>query len=218
MAEVAVTVGPMATAAEYASRMGRIKDFVQRLHVDIADGQLVPAKTIDLAQAYDIDDVATDLHLMVKNPGKLVEMVISFGPSLVICHAEAQANRSELFDQWREVGIKVGLALEAQTSVDAIKDLIPDLDHVLVFTGDHIGFNHSHFQAGSLDKIAQIKVIKPDIEVGVDGGLDAQHAAEAVAAGADVINVGGFVVDASNPQAAYGELVTALEVKSDPKS
>jgi len=219
VAEVALTVGPVKTAEEYAQRLKRIEGFVRRLHVDISDGVFTPAKTIDLAQAYDVDDVPTDLHLMVSHPGQLLEMVISFGPNLVICHEEAAANWPELFGQWRELGIKVGLALRADTPVAKIHDIIDQLDHVLVFTGDHIGFNHSHFQEGTLAKIAQIKAANPKIEVGVDGGMSPEHTKQAVAAGADVINSGGYVVDAADPKAAYAEIVMAAsEVNDDDKT
>jgi len=214
MAEVAVTV--LATSPDdYAKRIDLIKPFVRRLHIDISDGVFTPTKTIDLAQAYDIDDVPTDLHLMVSHPGQQVEMVISFGPSLVVCHEEAAANWPELFGQWRELGIKVGLALRADSAVSAIKHILPDLDHVLVFTGDHIGFNHSHFAEGTLAKIKEIKLINPNVEVGVDGGLTPKHAKEAVLAGANVINAGGYVHEAKDPKAAYSELVVAAAEASD---
>lgn len=208
MAEVAVTL--LATTPEdYAQGISRIKGFVRRLHIDISDGIFTPTKTIALAQAYDITDVPTDLHLMVSRPAELVELVISMGPSLVVCHQEAAANWPQLFGQWRELDIKVGLALRTETPVSAIKQILPTLDHVLVFTGDHLGFNHSHFQSGTLDKIKEIKGLKSDIEVGVDGGINPAHAAQALAAGADVINAGGYVHGARDPKTAYAELVMA---------
>ncbi len=216
MAELALTVGPVTTAEEYAERLKRIEPFVRRLHLDISDGVFTPTKTIDLAQAYDIGDVPTDLHLMVSNPVKLVEMVISFGPALVICPAETSVNYSELFGQWRELDIKVGLALRHDTPSSKIEHLLADLDHVLIFTGDHMGFNHSHFQAGTLDKVKQIKAANPDIEVGVDGGINPEHARAAVAAGADVVISGGYVVDARDPKVANAEMTIAVsEVNSD---
>lgn len=215
MAEVALTVGPVKTAEEYAERLKRIEQIVRRLHIDISDGVFTPTKTLNLAQVNEIDDVPTDLHLMVSHPGQLVEMVISFGPSLVICQAEAAANWPELFGQWRELDIQVGLALRADTPVSKIENILPQLDHVLVFTGDHMGFNHSHFEAGTLEKVKQIKAINPNVEVGVDGGMSPVHAKQAVAAGADVINCGGYVVDAADPKAAYAELAVAAAEGND---
>jgi ribulose-phosphate 3-epimerase len=210
MAEVAVTLLAQ-TAADYGAAVKRIEKFVRRLHIDISDGIFTPTKTIDLAQVYDLPEVTTDLHLMISHPRTVLATVISLGPTLEVCHDEVAANWPELFNQWQEAGIKVGLALGPETLVASITHLLPQLDHVLVFTGDHLGFNHSHFQSGTLAKIAEIKAKKPSIEVGVDGGLDPQHAAEAVAAGADVINAGGYIHGAKNPQAAYAELVAAVE-------
>lgn len=210
MAELAVTVGPVATPDEYAKRLDRIKPFVRRLHIDVSDGVFTPIKTIGLAQVYDVDDVPSDLHLMVSHPGQALETVISLGPELVICHAEAAANWPELFGQWREVGIKVGLALREDTPVSKIGHLLGQLDHALIFTGDHIGFNHSHFKKATLNKIAEIKSNNPNVEVGVDGGMNPEHAKLAVAAGADVVNSGGFIVDAADPKRAYAEMMMAV--------
>lgn len=219
MAEVAITVGPITTASEYAERLKRIEGFVRRLHVDISDGVFTPNKTIDLAQVYEVGDSEVDLHLMITNPAQVLEMVISTGPQLVICHAEAQANWPELFQQWQEVGIKTGLALRADTPVSKIKHILPSLDHVLVFTGDHIGHNHSHFQPETLAKITEIKQINPNVEVSVDGGMNPQHAKSAVESGADVIVTGGYVVDADDPKAAYAEIMMAAsEVSDDDKT
>ena len=212
MASLAVTV-LATTPADFAARIERIKPFVQRLHIDLGDGELIPTKTISLAQVYDIDDVPTDLHLMIKDPTAQTESIISFGPSLVICHAEATGDLIGLFQQLREVGIKVGLALEAETSVDAVKDRLADLDHLLIFTGDHLGFNRSQFQPESLAKIAAAKAINPKLEIGVDGGINPETAEQAVGAGADVINTGGFVHDAPDPAAAYAQLAAIVEGK-----
>ncbi|HSX14659.1 MAG TPA: hypothetical protein VLE72_01990 [Candidatus Saccharimonadales bacterium] len=216
MAEVAITVGPVTTPEEYATRIKRIEVFVRRFHVDISDGVFTPTKTIDLAQVYDVPDVPTDLHLMVTSPAQFLETVISLGPELVICHAEAAANWSELLSQWREVGIKVGLALREDTPVGKISQLLDQLDHVLVFTGDHLGFNHSHFKPDTLTKIKQLKQLRSELEIGVDGGMNPEHTQAAVAAGADVINTGGYVVDATEPKQAYAAIVTAAaEASSD---
>ncbi len=210
MASVAVTI-LATTPADFAARIERVKPFVQRLHIDVADGELVATRTVGLAQVYDIDEVPTDLHLMVRDPAAQVESIIALGPNLVICHAEATGDLADLFSQLREVGIKIGLALEAATSVESVTDRLAGLDHLLIFTGDHIGNNHSHFDAGALAKIAAAKRINPKLEVGVDGGINPQTAEQALAAGADVINTGGFVHDASDPAAAYAQLVALAE-------
>lgn len=208
MAEVAVTV--LATTPEdFAARIDRVRPFVRRLHIDLADGKLVPTKSIGLAQVYDINDVPTDLHLMLQDPAAEVETIISLGPNLVICHAEAKSDLSDLFNQLREVGIKVGLALEAITPVSKVEDRLGQIDHLLIFTGDNIGRNNGRFDAGVLSKIAAAKQINPKLEVGVDGGINPEHAKVAVAAGADVINSGGFVHGAADPAAAYAELLAA---------
>jgi ribulose-phosphate 3-epimerase len=200
MPQVAVTI-LATTPADYAERIDRIKPFVKRLHLDVSDGRFSPTQTINLEQMYDIDNVPTDIHVMFENPLLELENVISLAPKLVICHFES-ANVEQMFTELKCVGIKIGLALKKGTTVAEIKHLIPNLDHVLIFTG-HLGFNGGEFDAECLDKIAQVRAIKNDIEIGIDGGLDQNSARQAIDAGADVLYTGSFVHNAKDPEAAY---------------
>ncbi len=93
MARVAITVDAD-TPSDFASRIDRVKPFVKRLHVDISDGVFAPHKTIGLSQAYGIDGVELDLHMMVDYPGSQVESILAMEPKLVILHAESKGDHS----------------------------------------------------------------------------------------------------------------------------
>jgi ribulose-phosphate 3-epimerase len=201
------------TPAEYAERIDRVKPFAKRLHIDICDGVFIDAKTVGLSQVYDIDGVPFDLHLMINHPEGQIENICSLGPQLVIFHFEAEADRESLMRQLAEADIKVGLAINPETTIEQVKDLLPHLDHLLVFTG-RLGHNGGEFRGDCLDKIAAARQINPDLEIGVDGGIDQETARRAIEAGANLLDCGSFIHDAADPEIAYVALEAIAEGSS----
>src|SRR3954471_4476385 len=145
MASIAPTIN--ATSPEdYARRINNVKPFAKRLHIDVGDGVFTGVKTVGLSQVYDIDGVPFDLHLMMVRPESQIENIISLQPQLVIVHYEAPCDREGFFRQLREMDIKVGMAINVETLVDQVKDILPTIDHLLVFTG-RLGHNGGEFRA-----------------------------------------------------------------------
>jgi ribulose-phosphate 3-epimerase len=203
MTGVAVTI--LATdPTDFAARIKRIQGFAKRIHVDIADGQFTPTKSIGLAQAYGVPGAQLDLHLMINHPEAQIDNALALKPDLIIVHAEAEGDVRGVLEQCHTLGIKAGLAILPQTPVDAIKDLLPLADHLLIFTGN-LGHNGGVMQTKCLDKITEIKR-QSKAEIGVDGGVNLETGKLAVEADADVLDTGSFVHNAANPQKAYEEL------------
>lgn len=190
------------TPEDFAARVDRVKPFAKRIHVDIADGVFAPNKTVGLAQAYGIDGAELDLHLMVQHPDMEVESALAIEPNLVIVHFESEGDVLTTLKNFKDVGIKAGLAIKPDTTVEQVKDLLPNIDHLLVFAGT-LGHNGGEFHAEMLEKIAQAKAINPNLEVGVDGGINQASCSLAIDAGADVLDVGSAIHDASDPEAAF---------------
>jgi ribulose-phosphate 3-epimerase len=201
MASVAPTINAT-TPADYAHRIDNVKPFASRLHIDAGDGVFTDVRTVGLSQIYDIDGVPFDLHLMMNHPEGHIEDISALGPQLVITHFEAPFDHDAFFKQLREMDIKVGLALNVETTIEQVRDLLPNLDHLLVFTGK-LGHNGGEFRADCLEKIAQARAINPSLEIGVDGGLNQQTSRLAIEAGADLLDVGSFIQDADDPEIAY---------------
>ena len=111
-----------------------------------------------------------------------------------------------IFNQLKAVDIKSGIALLPDTSVESAAKLISQVDHVLIF-GGRLGYQGSNLQKENLVKLKQAKSINPNIETGWDGGVNDSNAAQVSAAGADVINVGGFIQKSEDPEASYNRLV-----------
>ncbi len=212
MASIAPTI--LATTPEdYARRIDNVKTLATRIHIDVIDGVFTEPRSIGLSQVYDIDGVPFDLHLMMTHPEGKFEDICSLQPQLVITHFEAPFDHEAFYKQLREVDIKVGLAINVETTIDQVKHLLPNIDHLLVFTGK-LGHNGGEFRADCLEKIAQARAINPDLEIGVDGGIDQDTARLALDAGADLLDVGSFIHDAADPEIAYVALQALAEGQS----
>ena len=212
MASVVPTV-LAADPADYAERISCVEGFAKRLHIDICDGVFASPKTIGLSQVYTPDGIPFDLHLMMTHPEGQIEAIASLQPQLVIVHFEADADRDVLVRELHEFGIRVGLAINPETTVEQVATLLPNFDHLLVFTGN-LGHNSGEFRTDCLDKIAQARTINPELEIAVDGGINQLTATAAIEAGANVLYAGSFIHDAEDPEAAFIGLTAIAEAVS----
>ena len=212
MAIVAPTINAI-SSEDYARRINNVKAFAKRLHIDVGDGVFTDVKTCGLRQVYDIDGVPFDLHLMMTHPESQFDDIVSLLPQLVIVHYEAPFDRQAFFKDLRNLEIKVGLAINVETTIDQVKDVLTDIDHLLVFTG-RLGHNGGEFRADCLEKIGQARLINPNLEIGVDGGLNQETSRQAIEAGADILDVGSFIQDADDPDIAYVAIDAIAEGQS----
>jgi ribulose-phosphate 3-epimerase len=209
MASVAPTI-LATTPDDYAARIDRVKPFAKRLHIDVCDGVFIDTKTVGLSQVYDIDGVPFDLHLMMSHPEGQIENICALRPSLVIVHYEADADRETLFRELQSMDIRVGLAINPETTIEQVKDILPTLNHLLIFTG-RLGHNGGEFRTDCLEKIGQARAINPDLEIAVDGGVNQETGRMAVEAGANLLDCGSFIHDAADPEIAYVALEAIAE-------
>lgn len=199
---------PCVTAADphtYREQMARIEPFAKRIHIDFADGDFAP-QLVDLAQAYWPDQIMADLHLMYRQPHEYITTIISLKPNLVIIHAEAEGDLLATLLQLRQAGIKVGVALLKETQPEAHGSLLAIADHVLIFSGD-LGHFGGQADTQLLSKVAGIKAINPTVELGWDGGINAENTPTLADGGIDVLDTGGFIQKSEDPKRAYEELV-----------
>jgi ribulose-phosphate 3-epimerase len=205
-------VCPSVTAVDahaYREQMARVAPFATRVHIDFSDGALAPVKLINPIQAYWPEGVLADLHLMVKNPHEHLETIISQAPNMAIIHAEAEGDLLGLLRQLHAVNIKTGVALLQQTTPESCRDLIADADHALIFSGD-LGHFGGTADFDLLKKIGGIRAINANIEIGWDGGVSAENIAQLALGGVEVMDVGGYIQQAPDPQEAYATLIKTL--------
>jgi ribulose-phosphate 3-epimerase len=189
--------------------MERVASFAERIHIDLADGVFTPNRLIDLDHVWWPAGMIADLHLMYQAPKPYIAQIMALAPHLVIIHAEATGNFYDIAKPLQAAGIKVGVALLANTPVKKIADALPDIDHVLIFSGS-LGSFGGHADTGLLPKVHEIVKDHKHIEIGWDGGINEQNAGRLAKAGIDILNVGGQIQRAENPAQAFRALQARL--------
>lgn len=190
---------------EYREQMEKVAPFAKRIHIDFMDGLFTTTKSPDLEKVWWPQHITADLHIMFQRPNAHLEVLRRLKPNLVIVHAEADGDFQKLADELHAAGIKAGVALFEDTPVKVIEPALKSIDHVLIFSGD-LGRHGGKANLGLLGKASELKDLKPELEISWDGGINEQNAIHLVKAGVDVLNVGGFIQNASDPAGAYAKL------------
>jgi ribulose-phosphate 3-epimerase len=208
-----VSICPTVTADNphtFRTQIERVAPVATRVHIDLMDGVFAPAQSINPDQIWWPGGVRADIHVMYRRPFEHAELFRVLGPQMVIVHAEAEGDFVKFAEYMHHHGIETGVALLQQTPVEAIAPALAWIDHVLIFSGDlgHFGGNAN---LGLLDKVRQLRILKPTLEIGWDGGINDQNARTLAEGGVDVLNVGGFIQRSDNPVAAYDALRRQLQ-------
>jgi len=187
----------------------KIQPFARRVHIDMSDGEFAPTFLLNAGQLSWPTEWEVDIHAMVARPSEHIQQLIKLKPSLVILHAEVQEDVVPHLNTLKQAGIRAGVALLKSTVPATVKAAIEAADHVMIFSGElgKFGGTASMMQ---LEKIRLIKKIKPDIEIGWDGGVKVDNAYTLTQGGVDVLNVGGEIANATNPAQTYNELVKEI--------
>ena len=197
------------TEDDYKATIERLHPFAQRVHIDLTDGEFAPTFTVGVNQIWWPQEWTVDIHAMVAHPSQYVNALIQMKPATVIFHAETGEDLTPVIAKLKQAGIKAGIALLKPTVPSTVQPYIESADHVLVFSGDlgHYGGTASLMQ---LEKVRLIRTIHPEVEVGWDGGANAENAFSLAQGGVDVINCGGAINKAADPAATYKQLVDEI--------
>lgn len=182
------------------------------LHFDVMDGHFVPNLSFGipvLAALRKHSDIPIDVHLMVSNPGRLLDDYLDAGAAWVSVHWEATAHMDRLLDRIRRRDAKAGVVLNPATPVEVLVDILPSADFVLLMSVNP-GFGGQSFIPYTLDKARRLrKMIEErglDVEIEIDGGVDKTNIDQVVAAGVNVCVAGSAVFKAPDPVEAMKEL------------
>ena len=177
--------------------------FVQ---VDIMDGDFVPSRSIACRDIAALEPkLRWEVHLMVQEPEEQLEPFARAGAEKIVFHYEATPAPLRVIAGIRRLGISAGLAVNPETPVESILPLVDALDSVLFLTV-HPGFYGARFLPEVLDKVADLRARRPDLEIGVDGGIKESNVAEVARLGLDDICVGSAICAQPDPAAAYRRL------------
>ncbi|MBI4034687.1 hypothetical protein HY380_02185 [Candidatus Saccharibacteria bacterium] len=194
-----------ADSQRYEQEIKRVAHFAHRLQIDLTDGGFAKTATVKPGEAWWPAGVKADFHLMYRQPAGAVKTIIKHKPHLIIVHAEADGDFAQLAKFCHEHRVRIGVALLPATKPQTILPALRLINHVLIFSGD-LGHYGGRADLKLLGKVSFLKKHKPGLEIGWDGGIDDQNAAQLVFGGVDVLNVGGFIHQAENSETAFKAL------------
>jgi len=182
------------------------------IHIDVMDGVFVPnltygAKVIDTVRR--CSSLPLDVHLMVVQPEKYFDDFVRAGASGLTVHAEVAPHLHRQLTRIRELGCRAGVALNPATPLDAVSEVIPEIDLLLIMTVNP-GFGGQEFIPYSVDKIRRARLMLDeagsDAALEVDGGISRETINEVWSAGADTFVAGNAVFSARDPKAEIAAL------------
>ena len=166
-----------------------------RIQVDVMDGHFVPNLTFGplvVEAVRRATKLPIEAHLMVERPELFLEAFVKAGATLIEVQVEATTSLYRTVQTIRELGAKSGVAINPATPVEDLREILPYVDLVNVMTVEP-GFGGQKFIPGSPEKIRRVRSLSADVEIEVDGGIDARTAPPVVAAGATVLVAGSSV-------------------------
>ncbi len=180
----------------------------EQIHIDIMDGHFVPNITFGPLMVEAVRRVTTlplDVHLMIEQPERYLKAFIDAGATTIDVHVETCPHLHRTLQQIRELGAKAGVALNPHTPFEMIREVLGDVDRVLVMTVNP-GFGGQQFINGTLHKLTELRqaarILRRDFEIGVDGGIDATTAPLVLSHGANVLIAGNAIFKAPDGIAA----------------
>ncbi|MBR5844973.1 MAG: ribulose-phosphate 3-epimerase [Rikenellaceae bacterium] len=187
----------------------------QWIHIDVMDGVFVPNISFGFPVMKPIRKASNkvlDVHLMIVDPEKYVAQFAEAGADIVTFHYEATQTPREAIRLIRESGAKVGISIKPQTPVEVLRELLPEVDLVLIMSVEP-GFGGQSFIEGSTDKVRELrKMIDEaglDVTIEIDGGVSAANAGELYEAGCDALVAGSAVFKAADPEAEILKILNA---------
>lgn len=193
---------------EYDEQIGVVAKLTDYVHIDLGDG-VFTKKMVDVREVWWPRNVTPNVHLMYERPSEVLGELIALKPRMVILHAEAKDDISQSIQTLRSQGIRAGIALLQGTSVKSVKRFIEQVDHVLIFSGS-LGSFGGIVDYSLLKKVTEIRSLRPSIEIGWDGGINADNIRKLHDGGVDILNVGGAIQKANHPENVYRDLERRL--------
>lgn len=211
-----IMISPSILACDYAnlqSELDRISAS-DLIHIDVMDGHFVPNISIGVPvveAAKRVCDIPFDVHLMISNPIDYVQRFADAGADIICFHAESNSNIGETIDKIISLGKKAAVAVKPDTDIDVVLPYLDKLWMVLVMTVEP-GFGGQSFMQSTMPKIEKLRAIAPDINIEVDGGINAETIKIAAKAGANIFVAGSAVFKSECPSETIALLKQNAEV------
>ena len=209
-----IKIAPSLLASDFANLQREIESIssADYLHVDVMDGVFVPNIAIGIPIVQSIAKVTRipmDVHLMIVRPQDYIEEFARAGAEIITFHVESDCDIDECIAKIKACGKKPGLVINPGTGLEEVLPRLKDLYMVLVMTVQP-GFGGQKCKEECFEKVSILRKAAEEqgleLHVEVDGGITAENAPKAVAAGADILVAGSSVFKAEDRNAAIAEL------------
>ena len=197
--------------------LAAIRGGAQYIHADVMDGHFVPNLSIGTPVVRALRRITTlpiDVHLMLDNADRYLEVFKDAGADSISVHAEAQPHLQRSIAWLRENGVRAGVALNPATPLAVLEEVLPELDFVLVMTVNP-GFGGQQLLPRTLDKVRALKrrLAAQNLPtlIEADGGIHETNVREVVTAGVDIVVAGDAVFGAANAEDGARRLLEAAD-------
>jgi len=210
-------IAPSILSADFSQLGSDIKSIeaagADWVHIDVMDGHFVPNLTFGppvIRAVRSVTKLPFDVHLMIERPELSIHDYIAAGADRITIHLEACAHLHRTIYAIKEQGLPVGVALNPATPVTSLAPVLADIDMVLIMTVNP-GFGGQSFIPYSVTKLKELRSMLNErslsnVDVQVDGGINADTAALVREAGANVLVAGNAVFNAPSRSEAIASL------------
>ncbi|MTD30286.1 ribulose-phosphate 3-epimerase [Planomicrobium sp. YIM 101495] len=214
-----IKIAPSILAADFSKLGQEVKDVeaagADWIHIDVMDGHFVPNITmgpIVVDALRPLTELPLDVHLMIENADRYIEAFAKAGADIITVHVEACPHLHRTLQLIRSFGVKPGVVLNPHTPIETIQHVLEDIDVVLFMTVNP-GFGGQKFIHSVVPKVAALKKIIDekglDIEIEIDGGINAETIVPCAEAGATVFVAGSAIYNQEDRAAALTRIKRA---------
>jgi len=203
-----IQISPSILSADFSQLGNEIKRLEQggadMIHVDVMDNHFVPNLTIGppvIKSLRKHTKLPFDVHLMIDPVHKYIKNFAEAGSDIITIHPEATKNLEESINHIKSFKKKVGVSLNPDTKIDVIKDVLSQIDLVLIMSV-YPGFGGQKFMPEVIEKITNLKKVKDDMklnfDIEVDGGVNFDNNQIIIEAGANILVSGTTIFKENN--------------------
>ena len=205
---MSIKVSPSILAADFGN-IERECDLIDKsdadwFHLDVMDGIFVPNISFGMPVVKAIRKMTSkplDVHLMITQPERYIEKFIDIGSDIISFHIEATNKMEENISIIKSKNVKVGIAINPDTPIGDLKDIISKIDLVCLM-GVHPGFAGQKFIENTFDRLKQLKALIKDSNskalIEVDGGVNENNHMDLKSLGADVLVAGSYIFNSED--------------------